>query len=221
MAVDDEHVVAHAVVEGDLGDDVHAGVAELQGDHGDVRLGLLEEVTVAAHGDAASRVTEQVAASLEISRVARYSRTQGARRQGLELKEMCRVRSSIYMLAAGAFPSAGAEFPSWLLHWRPLPRWNPFVRRRRLFSASGIVGGWARTGPHVSCRRPAEFGQIRWWRQSADRTSWALVHSGLGSAFGPTLTMNEFTVSHVLGQHPPRKMFGPIQKVSGKMGRCI
>ena len=57
MAVDDEHVVAHAMVEGDLGDDVHAGVAELQGDHGDVRLGLLEEVTVAAHGDAASRVT--------------------------------------------------------------------------------------------------------------------------------------------------------------------
>ena len=51
VAVDDEHVVAHAVVEGHLGDDVHAGVAELQGGHGDVRLGLLEEITVAAHGD--------------------------------------------------------------------------------------------------------------------------------------------------------------------------
>jgi hypothetical protein len=51
VAVDDEHVVAHAVVEGDLGDDVHAGVAELQGDHGEVRLGLVEEITVAAaHG---------------------------------------------------------------------------------------------------------------------------------------------------------------------------
>ena len=71
------------------------------------------------------------------------------------------MRSSIYMLAAGAFPSAGAEFPSWLLHWRPLPRWNPFVRRRRLFSASGIVRVWARMGPHVSCRNETvEFGAL-------------------------------------------------------------
>jgi hypothetical protein len=52
MAVDHEHVMAHAVVEGDLGDHVHAGITELQRDHGDVRLGLLEEVTAAgAHGE--------------------------------------------------------------------------------------------------------------------------------------------------------------------------
>ena len=50
MAVHDEHVVAHAVVEGDLGDHVHAGVAELQADHGEVGLGLLEEAAAGGGG---------------------------------------------------------------------------------------------------------------------------------------------------------------------------
>jgi hypothetical protein len=49
--VDHENVVAPAMVEGDLGDDVHAGVTELQADHGDIRLGLLEEITAAETHD--------------------------------------------------------------------------------------------------------------------------------------------------------------------------
>ena len=43
VAVDDEHVVAHAVVERHLGDDVHAGVPELQRDHRHVRLAPLHQ----------------------------------------------------------------------------------------------------------------------------------------------------------------------------------
>lgn len=44
MAIDDKHIVAHPSIEGDLGDDVHASIAELEGDHGDVGLAFLDEV---------------------------------------------------------------------------------------------------------------------------------------------------------------------------------
>lgn len=43
VAVDDEDVVAHASVEGDGRDDVHTGVAELEGDDSDVRLCIMKE----------------------------------------------------------------------------------------------------------------------------------------------------------------------------------
>lgn len=48
VAVDNEDIVAHPPVEGDLGYNVHAGVAELEGDHGHIRLHPLEE---APHGE--------------------------------------------------------------------------------------------------------------------------------------------------------------------------
>jgi hypothetical protein len=48
VAVHDEHVVAHALVQRDLGEHVHAGVAELQEDHRHIGLRLLHEP---AHGD--------------------------------------------------------------------------------------------------------------------------------------------------------------------------
>lgn len=48
MAVDDEHVVAHALVEGELGQYVHAGVAELERDHGGVRLAHLKQLPAAS-----------------------------------------------------------------------------------------------------------------------------------------------------------------------------
>lgn len=44
MAIDNKHIVAHPPIEGDLGDDVHPGVAKLEGDHGDVGLAFLDEV---------------------------------------------------------------------------------------------------------------------------------------------------------------------------------
>ena len=43
MAVDDEDVMAHTTVEGDDGDDVHPGIAELEGDDCDVRPCILKE----------------------------------------------------------------------------------------------------------------------------------------------------------------------------------
>lgn len=41
VAVDNQHVVAHAMVQRDLGDDVHASISELQRDHGEVGFGAL------------------------------------------------------------------------------------------------------------------------------------------------------------------------------------
>lgn len=43
MTVDDKDVVAHTTVEGDDGDDVHSGVAELEGDDCDVWVCILKE----------------------------------------------------------------------------------------------------------------------------------------------------------------------------------
>lgn len=45
MTVDNEYIVTHSPVEGDFGEDVHAGVSKLKGDHGNVGLASSEEVT--------------------------------------------------------------------------------------------------------------------------------------------------------------------------------
>lgn len=47
MAIDHQNIMAHAPVEGDLGDDIHAGIAELQGDHGQIWLAPLHEAAKA------------------------------------------------------------------------------------------------------------------------------------------------------------------------------
>lgn len=47
MAVHDKDVMTHAIVEGELGDDVHSCIAKLQGDHGDIGPGPLKEITAA------------------------------------------------------------------------------------------------------------------------------------------------------------------------------
>ena len=48
MPVDYEDIMTHAMVEGDLGDYVHAGVAKLQRDHGNVGLAPLKEFATAS-----------------------------------------------------------------------------------------------------------------------------------------------------------------------------
>lgn len=45
MSIDDKHVMAHASVERNFGDDVHTGVAELERNHGYVWLTPMEEIT--------------------------------------------------------------------------------------------------------------------------------------------------------------------------------
>ena len=45
MAIHHKHIVTHAVVEGDFGDDIHTGIAELERDHGNVGLALPKELT--------------------------------------------------------------------------------------------------------------------------------------------------------------------------------
>lgn len=44
MAINDKNIMAHSTVEGNLGDDVHAGIAKLQSNHGKVVFGVLKEV---------------------------------------------------------------------------------------------------------------------------------------------------------------------------------
>ena len=44
VAVNHEDIVAHASVEGNLRDNVHSRIAKLQSDHGEVVLGVLNEV---------------------------------------------------------------------------------------------------------------------------------------------------------------------------------
>lgn len=45
MAINHKYIMTHAMVKGDFSDDVHSGVAELEGDHGNVGLAPPKELT--------------------------------------------------------------------------------------------------------------------------------------------------------------------------------
>lgn len=48
MTINDEDIVRHAAVEGNFGDDIHAGIAELQRYHSKIGFRGFEEVATAA-----------------------------------------------------------------------------------------------------------------------------------------------------------------------------
>ena len=68
MAIYDKDVMVHAMVEGDLRDDVHACIAKLERDHGDIGLGPLKEITAASH-DALDYLTRTKNPRIQLKRL--------------------------------------------------------------------------------------------------------------------------------------------------------